>query len=127
MVADYVYRLHDQIIDRGFYEDVEHHPVRQVSVEVACALEKLTRPMRSHTLQTLSGATASASARDSHTCSDCKAPTTERNGERGGFGISMDDGAQRIDVTGHAARAFMKSIENGIEGGSPKAYQRHIR
>jgi hypothetical protein len=38
-VAGYVYSLHDRIIDRGFYEEVERRPNRQVSVEVACALE----------------------------------------------------------------------------------------
>ncbi|HKQ78029.1 MAG TPA: hypothetical protein VJ810_30305 [Blastocatellia bacterium] len=40
-VASYVFRLHDQIIERGFYEGVERHPARQVSVAVACALEGL--------------------------------------------------------------------------------------
>jgi hypothetical protein len=39
--AGYVYRLHDRIIERGFYDDVERRPNRQVSVEVACALECL--------------------------------------------------------------------------------------
>jgi hypothetical protein len=35
--------------------------------------------------------------------------------ERGGFGESLQDRTQRIDVTGHAASAFMKSAQNGIE------------
>ena len=40
-VAHYLYRMHDQIIDRGFYADVGRHPDQQLSVEVACALEGL--------------------------------------------------------------------------------------
>ncbi|MDE2367119.1 MAG: hypothetical protein KGM95_09325, partial [Betaproteobacteria bacterium] len=40
-IADYVCRMHDRIIGRGFYGDVERYPARQVSVEVACALEGL--------------------------------------------------------------------------------------
>jgi hypothetical protein len=36
--------------------------------------------------------------------------------ERGGFGVSLGP-AQRIDITGHATSAFIKSVENGIECG----------
>jgi hypothetical protein len=35
--------------------------------------------------------------------------------ERGGFGMSLDNRAQRIDVTGHAASAFIKCIENDVD------------
>jgi hypothetical protein len=38
---------------------------------------------------------------------------TER--ERGGFGFSLNERTQRIDITGHAASAFMKSVANSIE------------
>ena len=39
-----------------------------------------------------------------------------RNGREGsGFGLSLENRMQRIDITGHAASAFMKSVENGIE------------
>lgn len=43
----------------------------------------------------------------------CAHDGTER--ERGGFVLSLDERAQRIDITGHAASALMKSVENGIE------------
>ena len=43
----------------------------------------------------------------------CTHDGTER--EWGGFGLSFRNRTQRIDITGHAANAFMKSIENGIE------------
>ena len=40
---------------------------------------------------------------------------TER--ERGGFGFSLNERPQRIDVTGHVASAFMRTVENSIECG----------
>jgi hypothetical protein len=43
----------------------------------------------------------------------CTEGGTER--ERGDFGISLRDRTQRIDVTGHAASALMKSLANRIE------------
>jgi hypothetical protein len=43
----------------------------------------------------------------------CVTGGTER--ELGGFGLSLQDRTQRIDITGHAASAFMKSAQNGIE------------
>jgi hypothetical protein len=38
--------------------------------------------------------------------------------ERGDFGLSLEDRTQRIDITGHAPSALMKSVTNGIECGS---------
>jgi len=35
--------------------------------------------------------------------------------ERGGFGGSLAIRQQRIDVTGHVASGFIKSVENGID------------
>jgi hypothetical protein len=35
--------------------------------------------------------------------------------EKDGFGLSMNERPQRIDVTGHAASAFIKTVENRIE------------
>lgn len=116
-VADYVCRMHDQIIERGFYENIERHPAQQMSVEVACALEGLN------------DAYAFASTSDDeranryHQCIctglayllrlQCTHNGTER--EEGGFGLSLEKRMQRIDITGHVASAFMKSVENGIE------------
>lgn len=87
------------------------------SVEVACALEGLT------------DAYAIARAiNDDRTCRyrrsicdgldylprlQCVAGGTER--ELGEFGLSLQDRTQRIDITGHAASAFIKSAQNGIE------------
>jgi len=116
-VAGYVYRLHDQIIERGFYEEVERSPSRQVSVEVACALEGL------NDAYTIARATDDDRVHQYRRsiCAglayllrlQCVAGGTER--ELGGFGLSLQDRTQRIDITGHAASAFMKSAQNGIE------------
>jgi hypothetical protein len=35
--------------------------------------------------------------------------------ERGGFGLSLSQRAQRIDITGHAASAFMETVDSAIE------------
>jgi hypothetical protein len=116
-VAGYVYRLHDRIIERGFYEEVERRPTRQVSVEVACALEGLNEAYalargvnddRVHRYRRSVCAGLTYLIR-----LQCVADGTER--ERGGFGASLQDRTQRIDITGHAASAFIKSAQNGIE------------
>jgi hypothetical protein len=116
-VAGYVYRLHDRIIERGFYEEVDRRPTRQASVEVACALEGLndayalaraTNDDRVHSYRRSICAGLAYLLR-----LQCGANGTER--ERGGFGVSLQDRTQRIDITGHAASAFIKSAQNGIE------------
>ena len=116
-VAKYLYRMHDQIIRQDFYESVQRHPARHVSVEVACALEGL------NDAYALVRACNDQRAERYHACMcaglayllglQCTQNGTER--ERGGFGMSLDDRAQRIDVTGHAASAFIKSIQNDVE------------
>lgn len=40
-ITDYAFSMHDRLIKQGFYENIEHDPAAQVSVEVACALEGL--------------------------------------------------------------------------------------
>ena len=122
-VAGYVCRMHDQIIERGFYENVERHPAQQVSVEVACALEGLNDTYAFvHTSE-------DERAKRYRQCIctglayllrlQCTHNGTER--ERGGFGLSLENRTQRIDITGHAANVFMKSVENRIEYQLPAA------
>jgi hypothetical protein len=115
-VADYLYGMHDRIIGLGFFDAVEGHPARQISVEVACALEGLN--------DAYAVALASRDARaESYRRSICaglrcllalQCMRSNASREIGGFGMSRNDRTQRIDVTGHAASAFMKSIKNGI-------------
>jgi len=116
-VTAYVCRMLDRVIDRGFYEDVERYPARQSSVEVACALEGLN-----DTYALVRGSDAARAERYRRCLRaglnyllrlQCTGAGTER--ERGGFGMSLGDQTQRIDVTGHAASALMKGLANAIE------------
>ena len=115
--AEYIYRMHDQIIEQGFYENIDRYPTEQVSVEVACALEGL------NDAYALVPVSDDKRAKRYHHCI-CTGLAyllrlqntrndTER--ERGGFGLSLENRMQRIDITGHAASAFMKCIENRVE------------
>jgi hypothetical protein len=119
-VAAYLRRLHDRVIELGFYAGVGTHPERQVSVEVACALEGLNDAYA-----------VARAANDEDTVAryrgcictglayllDLQCTQSERPREVGGFGMSFGERTQRIDVTGHAASAFMKTAVNGIECG----------
>jgi hypothetical protein len=116
-VAAYVGRQHDMIIARGFYAAVERHPERQVCVAVACALEGLNDAYAILP-------DAAAEPRERYRRCICAGlryllalQSTGEGGarERGGFGMSLQERAQRIDVTGHAASAFMKALGNGID------------
>jgi hypothetical protein len=110
-------RMHDQIIKRGFYENIERQPAEQVSVEVACALEGLNDAYAF----THASDDKRAECYQQCICTglayllrlQCTYDGTER--ERGGFGLTLESRTQRIDITGHAANAFMKSVENGID------------
>jgi hypothetical protein len=115
-IANYVYRMHDQIIGQGFYESVQRHPARHVSVEVACALEGLNEAYalaRALSDERSERYQACICAGLAHLLGlQCMQNGTER--ERGGFGMSPNNRAQRIDVTGHAASAFIKSVDNDV-------------
>ena len=115
-VAEYVFGMQDRIIGRGFFDAVERSPDEQVSVEVACALEGLN--------DAYAIARASSDARaESYRRSICvgleyllalQCTRSAATREVGGFGMSRLDRTQRIDVTGHAASAFLKSIANSV-------------
>ena len=117
LVRAFVFELHDLVIRSGFYDRVARHPEAQVCVEVACGLEGLadayaiatssrdrrTEDYRRYVL------TALGFLLRAQRTANC----TER--ERGGFGGSLAIREQRIDVTGHVASGFIKSVENGID------------
>jgi hypothetical protein len=121
-VARFIFQMHDQIVGSGFYRGVDRRPDQQISVEVACALEGLNdayavaRQLGDERLEHCRG----------YICAGLKyllrlQSTKDGTGkEHGGFGVSFSERAQRIDITGHAASAFMKSIENVIECGETK-------
>lgn len=113
----YLYRMHDEVIGQGFYDSLQRQPTQHTSVEVACALEglndayALVRAMKDGRAEHYHGDIC-AGLEYLLRC-QCTQNGTEK--ERGGFGMSLEDRAQRIDVTGHAVSAFIKSIQNEVE------------
>lgn len=114
--ANYLCRLHDRIIEHGFYGIVKRDPDHHVSVEVACALEGLND---AYAVAQATGDQRISRFRDCICVGlryllDLQCINGWRKRERGGFGVTFAQRAQRIDITGHAASAFMKSVENRI-------------
>jgi hypothetical protein len=115
-VREYVFQLHDRVIERNFYERVRRYPEKQDSVEVACALEGLNEAY-SIALQ------ENNDRREAYQESLCislayllKLQCIRRcaKSEKGGFGFSLSNRTQRIDVTGHFVNALIKSLNNQI-------------
>jgi hypothetical protein len=118
LVRTFLFELHDLVIESGFYDRVARLPEAQACVEVACGLEGLAdayaiaassqdRRMGDYRRCVL---TALGFLMRAQRTTDC----TDR--ERGGFGGSLTIRKQRIDVTGHVASGFIKSVESGIDG-----------
>ncbi len=115
-VREYVFQLHDRIIERNFYERVKRYPEKQVSVEVACALEGLNE---AYALAP-PGYENRGKAYQKSLCISlayllklqCIRRCAEK--EKGGFGFSLSDRTQRIDVTGHFMNGMIKSLNNQI-------------
>jgi hypothetical protein len=116
LVRAFLFELHDRVIESGFYDRVARTPERQACVEVACGLEGLadacaiavsTQDRRIAEYRRCIGIALAFLVRAQRT-TGCTAR------ERGGFGGSLTSREQRIDVTGHVASGFIKSIENGI-------------
>jgi hypothetical protein len=115
-VAEYLYGMHDRIIGRGFFDAIERRPAQQISVEVACAVEGLNDAY----VVALASHDARAKSYRRAICSgieyllDLQRTVSSTKREIGGFGMSRSDRTQRIDVTGHAASAFLKSLANDV-------------
>jgi len=116
LVRAFLFELQDRIIVSGFYDRVARWPEAQACVEVACGLEGLadtyaiavsSRDRRTADYRRCITNTLGFLIRAQRT-TDC----TDR--ERGGFGGSLASREQRIDVTGHVANGFIKSVENSI-------------
>jgi len=116
LVRGFLFELHDRIIESGFYDRVAGRPEEQACVEVACGLEGLadayaiavsTQDRRTADYRRCIGTALRFLVRAQRT-TGC---TTR---ERGGFGGSLASREQRIDVTGHVASGFIKSVEDGI-------------
>jgi hypothetical protein len=116
LVGAFLFELQDRVLESGFYDRVARRPERQANVEVACGLEGLadayavansTQDRRTAEYRRCIGIALALLVRAQRT-TGCTAR------ERGGFGGSPTSREQRIDVTGHVASGFIKSIENGI-------------
>jgi hypothetical protein len=116
LVRAVLFALHDRIIENGFYDRVARRPERQACVEVACGLEGLadayavavsSQDRRTAEYRRCIGIALAFLLRAQRT-TGCTAR------ELGGFGGSLTSREQRIDVTGHGASGFIKSVENGI-------------
>jgi hypothetical protein len=116
LVRTFLIELHDRVIASGFYDRVARRPEGQACVEVACGLEGLadayavavsTQDRRTAEYRRCIGIALDFLVRAQRT-TGCTAR------ERGGFGGSLTSREQRIDVTGHVASGFIKSVESGI-------------
>ncbi len=117
LIRAFLFEINDLVIARGFYDDVALRPGAQACVEVACGLEGIADACA------VAAAVKDWRTADYRRCvlialnflmrAQRMAGCTAR--ERGGFGDSLAIRRQRIDVTGHAASGFIKSVENGIE------------
>ncbi len=118
-VRDHVFTLQDRILAAGFYGGVERFPMRQATVEVASALEGAND---AYTI-----AARERNARHTQAFERCirvalghlfRAQRLEDCAprERGGFGHSLTDRTQRIDVTGHVVSGFVKTARNRLAG-----------
>ncbi len=116
-VADYVFELHDGIIERNFYNRVRKFPGQQSSVEVACALEGLNDAyaiaVQENDSRRQTYRRALCISLDYLLAVQCVQQCA--NKERGGFGFSLSDRTQRIDVTGHFVNGMIKSLSNRVE------------
>jgi hypothetical protein len=116
LVHTFLFELHDRVIESGFYDRVARRPERQACVEVACGLEGLADAyavaVASHDQRRAKYRRCIGIALDFLVRAQRTTGCTAR--ERGGFGGSLTSREQRIDVTGHVASGFIKSVENGI-------------
>ncbi|MBX3155048.1 MAG: hypothetical protein KF773_03535 [Deltaproteobacteria bacterium] len=116
-VRAYVFALHDRIIERGFFDRVERQPQRQATIEVACALEGII-DARAIAVRENDDRRAGVYARCARVAIDHLArvqPIVDgARRERGGFGRSVGDRTQRIDITGHAVSGLAKALRAGL-------------
>jgi len=119
-IREYLFKLHDKIIEEAFYKSIEHYPHRYYSVAVACALEGL------NDAYSLAFLEKDRRIGDYHACicsgltyllkMQCIKDCAKK--EKGSFGFSLMDRTQRVDVTGHAVNAIIKSLDNRVYRGS---------
>jgi hypothetical protein len=117
LVRVFLFELHDRIIQSSYYDHVACQPHTQTCVEVACALEGLADTYAiaalGHDRRVENYQRCILTALDFLIRAQRTTGATDR--ERDGFGQSLANREQRIDVTGHVVSGFIKSLENGID------------
>jgi hypothetical protein len=117
LVQAFLFELHDRIIQGGFYDRVAYQPEAQACVEAACGLEGLADAYAiaasSHDRRMGDYRRCILTALDFLVRAQRTIGCTDR--ERGGFGGSLVNREQRIDITGHVASGLIKSLEIGID------------
>lgn len=116
-VRTFLFELHDRVIESGFYDRVARQPEAQACVEVACGLEGIADAYA------IAASSQDRRTGDYRRCiltalgflMRAQRTTGCTDRERGGFGGSLAIREQRIDVTGHVASGFIKSVENGTD------------
>ncbi|MFN7143226.1 MAG: hypothetical protein ACK4YP_05575 [Myxococcota bacterium] len=115
-VRDELFSLHDALLDVGFWEEVALHAEEQACVQVACGLEGVVEGYDVARAEGDARRVARYGAAGRVACRFLfhaqRLRGTPR--ERGGFGHSLEERAQRIDVTGHAAHGLMRAVEVGL-------------
>ncbi len=117
LVRAFLFELHDLVIESGFYDRVARQPEAQACVEVACGLEGLADAYA------IAASSQDRRTGDYRRCilaalgflMRAQRTTGCADRELGGFGGSLGIREQRIDITGHVASGFIKSLENGID------------
>jgi len=116
-VRDYIWSLQDHILRSGFFDRVERTPDAQVNVEVACALEGISDAyaiaQREHDARHMDAYARAMRIALVHLLHAQRLANCAAR-ERGGFGQTLADRTQRIDVTGHVVAGFIKTLHCDI-------------
>jgi hypothetical protein len=116
-VRDYICSLLDHVLRSGYFDRIERSPDTQATVEVACALEGISDAyaiaQREHDSRRMDAYARATRIALSYLLR-AQRPTSCSTRERGGYGNTIADRTQRIDVTGHVVAGFIKALRNGI-------------
>jgi hypothetical protein len=128
LVRGFLFELHDRIIASGFYDRVAHQPTAQACVEVACALEALADAYSIAALH--HDCWVGDYRRCIRTALDFLVRVQRTAGcqdrERGGFGESLSNCEQGIDVTGTLRADSSRALSKGSTYRIPVSHFRDV-
>jgi len=134
-ILKFVYAMHDKVIDAHYYSNLATTPKYYSVVEVACGLEGLTDAywLCADHLQSLEYQDDQQIERNEllrrreqyrsaigfATKFLLQVQNKDKGPEHGGFGHSITNPVQRIDVTGHVMNAFVKVVQYNLNNQAP--------